>query len=945
MAATASSAFLADELEAVELAHSALEREQRRRANGGTYEAGGGPMQSIGETMMVPVVANPSATSSLMQKIPPPHRLPMLRRQMADLELATEYAAYLRQYHPQHQCREVPGRDLFGIESLTAEVESVLALSQILCRHRPRVSPRRSKRTRHDPTHQPPYTRILVEGYRPYHTRVRAKVLLEFRRCLRSTTITCASGGDEGGIGAYPAPSACRSLRDALEQSVVPEWEGGGVATELTTVTALLVRLQLYHDALMSHLRGTDENYGNDDVENGGRIAARLDAVDELIRPLVKRVHFHFADESGAGGDGTSSSSGRGRGSGGQVRMTTSNLAELPRWLFRYVQNGITGAEEDATVDKNDGDECGILGVLLDGLLPVIESEAERYRMSAQQHQGPDGTDSSDEVNGASTINCADTFLRHHPFTSPTSSCALVSYLMSAMSTLVATVFQRRDYVCSLSSRTPATAGAKALMDGIEQCLRFDIFAQELLSGESDNYTGMNDCLSNGITLKLLWKNPPVLDLWIDVERKRGMDSLADAPVLVPKSDTAAPLSPIAEAYASLITSILAKSSVLKSSIKRKFVAGIAVPLTTYIMDCMHGAASSFRDSMIRAAGRRSAEMDLEALLLNLQDWLDLICGIEMAIVALESSPLNSNASVTTVPVTLGGQDQDLLRLSQSMHKLRNAIIEEYSSTLVETVLMERSGLASYFMTAPNHLMGDAIMGDVVLSSREGRATGDMPAASKELEQPLGVLLSFLDKLCLVHSSRDKAGPAHCSPPTQRLIFTENAVTAIMTNVGNRIQEKFEELVTDPSGSIPEIQRSGAFQLLLDVQLLHGMFDSVNDVMNNTPDDNFSHTNAHSNGIFGSLVLLLRLMSADDKQIQSLRDGLFGLVADAMPHLSPGMHYIPSQPFEDDGTLHETARSMLESKGFGEIQLEDAISILNRRKVKSSSAAAALGRL
>lgn len=958
MASTASSTFLGDELEAVERAQAALEREQSRRAN----NTGRGQQDdSEAKSAEQPV-------ASSLQWIPPPQRLPMLQSQMADLELASEYAAYLRQYHP----ADVHGHGRGGvgsIDSLTAEVRSVAALSQILYRHRPHDPPRRSKRTRHDPTHhQPPYTRILMEGYRPYHTRVRAKLLLEFRRCLRNN-----NGAGGGGSGTYPSPSACRSLRDALEQSVesaAPEWEGGSVTMELTAVVALLVRLQLYHDALMAHLNGADDGDGDydggehhGDNGDGCRMGTRLDVVDELIRPLVKRVHFHFVDESGA--DGGSS--------GGQIRMTSSNLAELPRWLFRYVQNAITGAEEgeSATIGMDDDDGCGMLGVLLDGLLPVIQSEAEQYRLSVRQYM---------------SINRADTFLRHHPFTSTSSSGAMVSYLLSAVSTLVADVLQRRDYLRSLSSRTPVEAGAKALMDGIEQCLRFDAFARDLLSEESEQNGGMADFHRSGITLKLLLKNPPLLDLWINTEQRCGMDSLRVAPVLVAQGGTIAPLSPLAEQYASLITSIMAKSCALKSSIgtKRKFVAGAAVPLTTYAMDRMHEAATSFRDSMLRAAGRRSAEMDLEALLLNLQDWLDLICGIDMAILALESSPSNPNTIIPTVPATTcksnsdrgrtptpmtpftpanqqalaaqtpatqgtvnstlatpGGQDQDLLRLSQSMHKLRNAIVEEYSSTLVETVLMERSGLASYFMTAPNRLMGDAT-GDLVLSS----TAGDMSATSKELEQPLGVLLAILEHLCVVHSSSDRAD-AHDSPPLQQqLAFTDNAATAIMSNVGSRIEEKFEELITDPSGSIPEIRRSGALQLLSDVQLMHAMFDSVNDVMNNTPDQtNFAPIALQPDGIFGRVVVLARLMCADDKQIQSLRDVLFGLAADAMPHLSPGMSYIPSQPFEDDGTLHETARSILESKGFGAIELEDAISILNRRKVKSTSAAAALRRL
>ena len=966
MASAASSTFFADELEAVEMAQAALEREQSRRANTGQQ----------GNNDSEATTAGPVATASLLQSIPPSQRLPMLQRQMSDLELASTYAAYLRQYHPDDVHGH--GRGDVGIERLTAEVRSVAALSQILYRHSPQDPPRRSKRTRHDPTHLPPYARILMEGYRPFHARVRAKLLLEFRRCLRNGA---------GGSRTYPSPSACRSLRDALEQSAAPEWEGGGVVTELTTVVALLVRLQLYHDALVAHLNGVDDgdygniNHGDYDAgeHNGGtciidsRRGTRLDVVDELIRPLVMRVQFHFVDESG---------------SGGSIRMTSSNLAELPRWLFRYVQNAITGAEEgeNATAGVDDDDGCGILGVLLDGLLPVIQSEAEQYRMSFQQKQELHGTDDSDMTSATDANNRADTFLRHHPFTSPSSPGAMASYLLSVVSTLVADVLQRRDYVRSLSSRTPVEAGAKALMDGIEQCLRFDVFAQDLLSEESDQNAGTIDFHRKGITLKLLLKNPPLLDLWIDIEQRRGVDSLRVAPVLVTRGGTIAPLSPLAEQYASLITSILAKSCALTSSIgtKRKFVAGTAVPLTTYAMDCIHEAATSFRDSMLHAAGRRSAEMDVEALLLNLQDWLDLICGIDMATFALESSPSKSNTIVPTVPVTTfksdndrgrtpmpmtpftpanqqalgaqtpathgtanstlatpGGQDQDLLRLSQSMQKLRNAIVEEYSSTLVETVLMERSGLASYFMTAPNRLMGDAV-GDVILSS----TAGDIPVTSKELEQPLGVLLSILDKLCMVHSSSsDRTGSTNYSHPTQQLALIDNAAIAIMTNVGSRIEEKFEELIIDPSGSIPEIQRSGALQLLSDVQLMHAMFDSVNDVMNNATDENFTHITAQPDGIFGRLVVLARLMCADDKQIQSLRDVMFGLAADAMPHLTPGMNYIPSQPFEDDGTLHETARSMLESKGFGAIELEDAISILNRRKVKSTNAAAALGRL
>ena len=295
--------------------------------------------------------------------------------------------------------------------------------------------------------------------------------------------------------------------------------------------------------------------------------------------------------------------------------------------------------------------------------------------------------------------------------------------------------------------------------------------------------------------------------------------------------------------------------------------------------------------------------------------------------------PAPTPATHSAFPATPGGQDQDLLRLSQSMRRLRDAMIDEYSSTLVETILMERVGMAGYFMTAPHRLMGDS---NVVLTTgdkgKAAAAADDMPP-SKELERPVSVLLSILDTLCLAHSLSGNM-----------MTLMDNVGVAIMTNIGNRIVEKFEEVATDAHGTIPEIQRSGAIQFLSDVQLMHAMFDSVASVINDTPDQDYAGANAQPKGVFGGLVVLARLMAADNKQVRSLRDGLFGLAADSMPHLSPGMSHIPSQPFDTDGTLYETAKSMLESKGYGGIEVEDALSVLNRRKI-ASSAVEALGRL
>jgi len=1001
MAAGVSSTFLADQLEQVEAASLIIERSRQRRA-AADAAAADADAAAAADSTTTGVRPPPSSTSWTLASIPPAQRVPILQRQVSELTLASEYAQYLRQY-------DTTGGDGSTAASspINHEVASLTALARILLHHSPVPPPRRSKRTRHDPTSNPPYTRILLEGYRPLHRRVRSKLVLELRRSVR--TCVSAAGGPGGAGSGYPAPSACRILRDALEQSVAPEWEGGEeIVADFANAATLLIRVQLHHDALMGHLRSLEEggmDANNHDYQQQHHhqqqrqmvAVTRLDVVDELIRPLVKRVEFHFVDEkSGSGNNSSSSNRNSDEGNGAEesgsaaaaaVRMTSANLTELPRWLFRYVQNALTGEEEDGRESNTIGgsrganEDCGMIGVLVDGLLPVIQSEVEQFAQLS-----PLETQSSYHQ------------YHHHPLASP-SSCAefVMSYLLAEVSTLVMHILRCRGYVRHLSSRRPAEAGAKALIDGVEQCLRYDTFAQDILTAETERSGlslhggGASNMMHGrgggggvGATAKLVSDNPPLLDLWIEVDLRCGLNALRECAVLPTSScaspSAATPPSPLAETYAAHIASILSKSSVALNAshaLKKRYVAGMAVPLTTCFMDIMHDAASAFRDGMLQAAGRRTTDLDVTALKSNLLRWLDLICGMDLAICALEATampaavlgnlpvppstpgppgstkmtpaatrftPWSTQTSApapavaihnTPFPATPGGQDHDMLRLSQSMRRLRDAMVDEYSSTFVETILMERLGLAGYFMTAPHRLMGDS---NIVLSTGDQDQADaiDMPP-SKDLERPVSVLLSILDSLCLAHSSGGLA-------VVQQRPLIDNVAAAIANNIGHRLEEKFVEIATDAHGTIPEIQRSGALQFLSDVQLMHAVFGSVASVVNETLDGAYSGANAQPDGAFDTLVVLARLMAADNKQIRSLRDGLFGLASDSMPNLSPGMSHIPSQPFDTDGTLYETAKSMMESKGYSGIEVEDAISVLNRRK-GTTSAIEALRRL
>ena len=300
----------------------------------------------------------------------------------------------------------------------------------------------------------------------------------------------------------------------------------------------------------------------------------------------------------------------------------------------RVRRRGPRGGNHQRLQPSND--DCGMIGVLVDGLLPVVQSEVEQFaQLSPQELQSHYHQ------------------YHHHPLASP-SSCAefVMSYLLAEVSTLVMHILRRRDYVRHLSSRRPAEAGAKALIDGVEQCLRYDTFAQDILTAETERsglslhggggssmMRGRGGGSGGGATAKLVSDNPPLLDLWIDVDLRSGLNALRESAVLpsssCASSSAATPPSPLAETYAAYIASILSKSSValnVSHALKKRYVAGTAVPVTTCFMDFMHDAASTFRDGMLQAAGRRTADLDVKALQINLQGWLDLVCGMDLAL-------------------------------------------------------------------------------------------------------------------------------------------------------------------------------------------------------------------------------------------------------------------------------------------------------------------------
>ena len=826
----ASSEWLSKELKRTEEAQERLNRRRGRQSQGVAGQ--------VNQTREVAAAAIPL-------------RAPSMVREMADLELATEYAAFLR--------RRPQGVEI-GAGVADDDVAAAEDLASVLLRHGP------------DPSDGSPYARLVAEGYRPLHSRTRAGLLLGLRRSLRG-------GGGGGAGGGSPSQEACRSLSeqmravaDGRSASSGGGGEGcGGPSPPSARAAGLLVRLQLAHDALMAHLQ----------AGRGGRTAApppSLDVVDELFLPLARRAEYHFLKGGGGGGNGA-------KPEDLDELADNRRLDSLPRWMFQYLREALVGG------GGGSGDSShpleGIAGLVRSGLLPLVRTEARRSALRASAAAAK-----QTEVGVVPPP-------RGHPYLvaamegGGSADPILEGYLLSRVAVLALRILVRERYVLRMSSRQPAGAASASLLGGIEECLRFDSFARDVM-GVASRGTPWE-----GVTASLFAEYPPLLHLWIEADRSSGLETMKMAPAIRPPSRggaTASPPSPLAESYASLVGSMLLKSSVAlgaSPAMRRRYVAETVIPVTSFLLDGMHGAASDLRELML----------DVENVRTNLCCWLDVLGGMDLA------------AAVLRTPVLLAPvapRDQDLDRLCQSLVHLRDAMVDEYSSTLVDTIIMERMGLVSYFMTAPHRLMGDS--GKVLTGPAAGNA-----APSAEMETVLELLNAVVNVV-------SEAQPSDA-----------DAAEAIVMNIGRRLEEKFAEITSDPHGAIPEITRGGAVQFLADVEAVCGVLDNIG--------SSFAGS-LISEAVFGNVLAAARLMVADNSQIRSLRDGLSGLAVTAAP-MSPGvpLGHIPYAPFEVDGTLHETAVSMLDSKGFGMLDLEDAVSLLNRRKVAASSAMEALGRL
>jgi hypothetical protein len=428
-----------------------------------------------------------------------------------------------------------------------------------------------------------------------------------------------------------------------------------------------------------------------------------------------------------------------------------------------------------------------------------------------------------------------------------------------------AIMFQFLHEMCQLASciivqrnffRHEKIVGPKStptlLSGAIEQLLSFDAYIRDL---------AVLGVYPLSVSQLLVAEDQELWSWFLTSERRWAFSTLFDTPVATENAPRR--ISPRAELFSAIIHSIQSKAALFATA--GPYIAHVGVPLCQQFLDAIHESSTELRGLM----GQRKliSTDDLEK---NLEAWIDLINGTHMAAIRLNKGHHQV--------------DHDLSRVGRSMERLRDVLVDECSTTLVEIVIMERAKLASYLMRCSH-----------TLSIDEGSENSS--ELSPDLQETAAVLSTVLRVCTDVTSPEDQE---------ELKSVTAFAPLAIRSNVTDRVAEKFLEVALDAHGMTPDMTLNGAKSFDGDVVALFG--------------------DPPLPPLAMRLFDVTRFMTMDPKPFRELKMAISGLV---QPILSAGPLHV--ETFEQDGTLLDEAVSMIRAKGYAWMHLDEVLSIFNRR--------------
>lgn len=434
---------------------------------------------------------------------------------------------------------------------------------------------------------------------------------------------------------------------------------------------------------------------------------------------------------------------------------------------------------------------------------------------------------------------------------------AMLFQFLQEMSQLAAYVIIQRNFF-----RHEKIVGPKStpilLSGAIEQLLAFDSYVRELVPLE---------VYPPSLSQLLIAEDEELWTWFINNERAWTMSTLFDTKVTLENAPRR--LSPRAELFSALTYSIQSKAAFFANS---SYVTNVGVPLCQHFLEAVHESSTELRGLMSQR--KQVSTEDLEK---NLEAWMDLINGTHMAAIRLSQSTHE--------------HCYDLARVGRSMDRLRDAMVDECSTTLIETVVMERAKLASYLMRC-SHML-----------SQE-----DTPEDSMELApdlQETATVFSAVLQVC-----RDLESSPEDQDELKSII--SYAPMALCSKITELLADKFLEVILDAHGMTPDIHLHGA-------QSFNGDVIAVFDGEPRPP-------------LAMRLLEIARFATMDTKRFSEMKMALSGLVV--QPGEPSTLYY---QAFAQDGTILDEAVSMIRAKGYSWMHLEDALSILNRRDKYSAN--------
>lgn len=694
----------------------------------------------------------------------------------------------------------------------------------------------------------------LMAWYKKLHKETRQMACTLFRNHLQKESPEFPSTLQSSTIIANAFSS---STAGSSQQQPRQSWLG---------VAKCLVQLQIIFDAVQIAQQQPNTSSSLDPQW-------RLDIVDELCRPIAERLRYHFLGEQ----SGLFAASSLG---GGGTELSDKLSSSLPEWLFRYLRE----------LTDNHGAHSV---VMIEGVQPLIDGVIDSLLASSRLLSN-DMHDESDTYWGK---GAQDVLLHLKQMYYSHSS----TYFLREMSRMARHVLRANSFLNHPDMVGSECRDRSIALRGIEQLFLFD----DLLKKKFANGSNIDPMLYPvRMTDTFLSSREDLLLWWMTDEREMASLRLQKCAastlssyqaesgnnVAESSTDTANQqlCPPITDLFAALLHSSRSKVDAFSDVRPRQmYVANVVAPLCSEYLELMHGEAALLRKRLL---ARDVASGSDNKLTSNVLEWICTITGVHMAAHAVvrsqDSSPSDQN---------------QLEGVITAMFSFGDAMVDEFVSALVETIIMERAKFAGYAMRAA-FILSDAREHAERRRQRE-KDVKDTLTLSPDLNDSIHILSVTL-KACQTAESRISS----MKVKTAEMMYF--GCQSIQNSLSYAIGRKFLDVALDPMGMCPEIHLDGAKQFCHDVCTFKALLQHK----------------TLSEGPLERAVAAARLMALETSQITALRNALRALVS-----FNGEGEALFISDFAADSRLLQEGESMLVAKGFGSLALEEAISIINRR--------------